>query len=226
MPSHIDCYLDCASLYSFFAFLHLCKIRPQLASHGVSVDFHPVLLGGVHRASGNEPPWTLPAKAAYMELDIARTARFHGVSGVAQPAFFPASTVMAQRILCYVKATFPQHAFEQTLLSFFRSLWVLPHADISKPDVVRGVLDGLHLYSDAQVDAILAAPAQKEWKDCLTSNTRRVVELGAFGAPWMWVQDGNGKEEPFFGSDRFHFIWEFLGLPWQESGLLPPTSKL
>ncbi|CAK5280816.1 unnamed protein product [Mycena citricolor] len=192
------------------------------------ISFHPVLLGGVHRASGawaaaacggvsasvvilarylggNEPPRTLPAKVAYMELDIARTARYQGVSGVAQPAFFPASTVMAQRILCYVKATLPQPAFEQTLLSFFRSLWVLPHADISKPDVVRGVLDKLHLYSEAQIDAILAAPAQKERKDCLTNNTRRVVELGAFGAPWISIRTEkcSGSYMVRTGSGRF-----------------------
>ncbi|CAK5266033.1 unnamed protein product [Mycena citricolor] len=200
MPYHIDCYLDCASsCFSIYArsghsLPHTVSRSSAYASgHLVPrehkthqlISFHPVLLGGVHRASGawaaaayggvsasvvvlvrylggNEPPRTLPAKAAYLELDIARTARYHGVSGVAQPAFFPVSTVMAQRILCYVKATLPQPAFEQTLLSFFRSLWVLPHADISKPDVVRGVLDELHLYSEAQIDAILAAPAQKE----------------------------------------------------------------
>lgn len=27
------------------------------------------------------------------------------------------------------------------------------------------------------------------------------------------VHDGKGNVEPFFGSDRFHFMWDYLGLP-------------
>lgn len=48
---------------------------------------------------------------------------------------------------------------------------------------------------------------------------------GAFGSPWFWVRNGEGKEEPFFGSDRFHFMWEYLGLPWQDIEILPPGAK-
>lgn len=49
----------------------------------------------------------------------------------------------------------------------------------------------------------MKAGTEKEWKDKLTANTQKVLDQGAFGAPWMWVQNSNGKEEPFFGSDRY-----------------------
>lgn len=50
---------------------------------------------------------------------------------------------------------------------------------------------------------ILKAASEKEWKDKLLANTQKALDLGAFGAPWFWVRNGEGKEEPFFGSDRY-----------------------
>lgn len=66
---------------------------------------------------------------------------------------------------------------------------------------------------------------EKEWKDRLTGNTKEALDQGAFGAPWMWVTNAKGVSEPFFGSDRFHFMWEFLGLPWQDLAILPKGAK-
>lgn len=57
-----------------------------------------------------------------------------------------------------------------------------------------------------------------------------VHDQGAFGCPWFWVVNterrahgGHGRGglegesekvggEPFFGSDRWHFIWDYLGV--------------
>ena len=50
---------------------------------------------------------------------------------------------------------------------------------------------------------ILKAASEMEWKDKLLANTQKALDLGAFGAPWFWVRNGEGKEEPFFGSDRY-----------------------
>ncbi len=61
----------------------------------------------------------------------------------------------------------------------------------------------------------------QEWKDALSSNTKKVLDQGAFGAPWMWVRNHEEKEEPFFGADRFHFMWEFLGLKWRDIEIIP-----
>jgi hypothetical protein len=30
-----------------------------------------------------------------------------------------------------------------------------------------------------------------------------VEKQGAFGCPWFWVTNSEGKSEPFFGSDRY-----------------------
>jgi 2-hydroxychromene-2-carboxylate isomerase len=107
-----------------------------------------------------------------------------------------------QRALCYIKATFPQSTFERAWLAFFRANWVPPHANLSEPDTFRAVLRATKLFSDAEADAIYAATQEKQWKDALLENTKKVLDQGAFGAPWMWVRNAQGKEEPFFGSDR------------------------
>lgn len=73
----------------------------------------------------------------------------------------------------------------------------------------------------------MAKAVDKEWKDKLSSNTKEALDQGAFGAPWMWVTNAEGVCEPFFGSDRFHFMWEFLGLPKRDLEILPKKeSKL
>lgn len=53
------------------------------------------------------------------------------------------------------------------------------------------------------------------------------------------MRNSEGKEEPFFGSDRFvfppfyfsllmttrfHFMWDFLGLPYQDVQIIPPKE--
>ncbi|KAJ7877448.1 putative glutathione S-transferase kappa 1 [Mycena leptocephala] len=235
MAGHIDCYMDISSYYSFLAFVFLLKHREVLATHDVSVDFHPIFLGGVNVSTGNKPPWTLPAKKSYGAFETKRAQKYFGVPDIQAPEFFPILSILVRRsssalhsaqltwtaqplrALCYIKATFPQSTFEQAWLAFFRASWIPPHANLSQQAISAPCWAS---------DAILAAAQEKQWKDRLLENNTKVLELGAFGAPWMWVRNAQGKEEPFFGSDRFHFVWEYLGLPWKDFELLPRQAKL
>ncbi|KAJ7757636.1 putative glutathione S-transferase kappa 1 [Mycena metata] len=226
MAGHIDCYMDTSSFYSFLCLVFLLKHQKLLASHDVSVEFIPVFLGGINVGSGNKPPWTLPAKAAYGEFEMKRAMAYHNVPGIERPSFFPVLTVLPQRALCYIKDTFPRSTFEQAWIAFFRASWIPRQLDLSKPDVLETMLRESKLFSAQEVDAICAAAKTQEWKDRLTANTKTALDLGAFGAPWLMVRNAEGKVEPFFGSDRFYFIWEYLGLPWKDFELLPRRAKL
>jgi 2-hydroxychromene-2-carboxylate isomerase len=54
----------------------------------------------------------------------------------------------------------------------------------------------------------------------LTRVTEKVArDLGAYGCPWFWVYDGKGNAEPFFGSDRFHYMWDYLDIPHEDLAL-------
>jgi len=219
MGGKIDCYLDCTSFYGFLAFKHLLKDREILKSYDVEVEFHPVFLGGINAMSGNKPPWTLPAKAAYGVFDSDRAKKYFGLQDIRKPDFFPILSVLPQRAILYIKANYPTAKFETVFYSLFLALWVPPQSNLSKSANLHALL--LENFTSVQADEIIASAGTSAVKQQLTDITKMVVEKqGAFGSPWCWVTNSEGKSEPFFGSDRFHFMWEFLGLPWQDIKLL------
>jgi glutathione S-transferase kappa 1 len=80
--------------------------------------------------------------------------------------------------------------------------------NITVTEVLHEELTKLKLFSPKEVDEIMAAAETKEWKDRLLANTQEALDKGAFGAPWFWVRNVEGKEEPFFGSDRYVSVGE------------------
>lgn len=129
-------------------------------------------------------------------------------------------SLQPQRCLVYVKK-----AYATKYIAFFKAcfenLW-LEHKDISVPSNLRSAL--LKVFDEYQTEEILRAAETPQVKEALMNNTIHAFkELGAFGCPWFWVYDGKGHAEPFFGSDRFHFMWDYLGLPHQDLKLIQPS---
>lgn len=82
------------------------------------------------------------------------------------------------------------------------------------------------MFTAAEADAIAAGATSQPAKDQLMAATKEATDRGAFGAPWLWMTNDAGDEEPFFGSDRFHFVYKFLGLPYQDVTLVDtPTAR-
>ncbi|KAJ5133157.1 hypothetical protein N7448_001813 [Penicillium atrosanguineum] len=223
MSGKIDAFVDCVSPYSYYATLYLRKNRKALESHGVEVEFHPVFLGGINVGSGNKPPWTLPAKANYSKFDSERACKYFGVPPIKTPDFFPILSIMPQRCMIYIKRTYSQERFETTFLSLWEWMYH-KNIDISKPEHLAELLKS-HNYSDQEIKAILGAAQSPEYKEALTANTQKALDQGAYGAPWFWVKNQYGKEEPFFGSDRFAFMWQYLGLPFQDVTIVENAGK-
>ncbi|KAL6231625.1 hypothetical protein BDW75DRAFT_219632 [Aspergillus navahoensis] len=206
----IECYIDIVSPYSFYAFTYLQSNRAALEALDVEVEFIPVFLGGINVGSGNKPPWTLPAKAAYSRYDGKRAQRYFG-HDFETPSFFPILSLLPQRALTVVKQTYPKNKYEAVFRSCFETMWY-GHIDISSPENLAIALG--KVFDKNQIQEILAGANKPETKQVLTDVTAKAVkELGAFGCPWFWVYDGKGNAEPFFGSDRFHYMWDYLGLP-------------
>ncbi|KAK4106812.1 DSBA-like thioredoxin domain-containing protein [Parathielavia hyrcaniae] len=253
MGGKIDCYLDIASLYSYLAFLELQKNRDLLASHNVQVEYHPILLGGISALSGNPPPWTLRAKARYLTHDARRSVARQGPPS--PPISFPADlmqrgmTVAPMRCLLYIKQHHPAEVFESALHYLFHLFWSPPNADLTRLESVAGALGEVPrgfegagtgsgtgvregegreklLFTEAEVREIVEGASEEEIKIGLKGVTQEALGKGAFGAPWLWVVDERtGRGEPFFGSDRFHFVYEFLGLPYTNVMLLPASDE-
>lgn len=175
--------------------------------------------------TGNKPPWTLPAKAAYSKFDSERACKYFGVPQIKTPDFFPILSIFVglspisfpflslflfpaihtdhsqpQRCMIYIKRHYHQERYETTFLSLWEWMYH-KNIDISKPEHLAELLKS-HSYTDREIKDILEAAKSPEYKDALTANTQKALDQGAYGAPWFWVRNNEGKEEPFFGSDR------------------------
>ena len=101
--------------------------------------------------------------------------------------------------MLYIKDNYPQEQYEKQFGDLWQSYW-REHKDISKPENMKQCLQ--RHFSDSEADDILKGGTSPKYKKLLTDETARLVEKGAFGAPWYLVTNKEGKEEPFFGSDR------------------------
>lgn len=101
--------------------------------------------------------------------------------------------------MVFVKSAFPTSKYEASFLELWVAMWE-QGLDLSKPDLLAQVL--ARHFEDEDVRGILEAANSPEWKRKLQDNTQRALDKGAFGAPWFWVRNKRGVEEPFFGSDR------------------------
>ena len=59
---------------------------------------------------------------------------------------------------------------------------------------------GKKLFTDEDVKKIMEG--RESTKEKVKQLTAEAVDKGAFGAPWLWVTNRDGKSESFFGSDR------------------------
>ena len=97
------------------------------------------------------------------------------------------------------------------MLHLFKSFWTPPNLNVSKMDVLSKVLAETPaaaggsgtMFSPEEVKAILEGAQSAECKGMLKRTTTEALERGAFGAPYFWVTNAEGKAEPFFGNDRY-----------------------
>ena len=190
MTKSVDFYFDVGSPTAYLAHNRLKQLKLE---YGCSVIYHPVLLGGLFKASGNSSPVTVPAKGRYMMMeDLPRFAKLYNVPLNTNP-HFPINTLNLMR---GAVSSLDEEYFDTYIDTIFNSIWV-ESRNMGDIDTVIEVL------SDAGLDAksILDATQNPEVKQQLISNTEQAVERGLFGAPTMFV-DG----EMFFGQDRLQFV--------------------
>ncbi|OTA94543.1 hypothetical protein M434DRAFT_394600 [Hypoxylon sp. CO27-5] len=242
MAGRIDLYIDLASLYSYIILAQVLKTQNLLKQHSVEIEIHPVLLGAINAGSGNQPPWVLPAKRAYGSHDARRSLRAAGLKNVSPPGDLmeAGKTQIPLRALHHVKRHYSLGTYLATWRYLFHAFWTLHEPPIT-PEALRKALSDVpvdfspeeasgrgkkKLFTTSEVDGILRAAASLEYKNVLRQTTQTALKRGAFGAPWLWVtNEGTKESEPFFGSDRWNHVYEFLGLPYQDVTLLPPKTE-
>ncbi|MDP9045092.1 MAG: 2-hydroxychromene-2-carboxylate isomerase, partial [Pseudomonadota bacterium] len=135
MSKQVEFFFDVGSPTSYLAWTQL----PELCRRaGAQLVYRPILLGGVFQATGNASPASVPAKARYMDIDMARHARRYGVPLSSNP-FFPVNTLILMRGATGVQLRAPAR-FPDYLRTVFEAMWVTP-CNLNEPAVAAAVLD-------------------------------------------------------------------------------------
>lgn len=182
------------------AYLAWWPLREMLERQGAELEITPVFLGGMHKLTGNAPPFARDAeirgKNAYASLEMRRFIDRHGLTGFRMPEQFPFNTILPQRMLLAADGA-ERVALAEALL---KALWE-DGVSAGDPDALATAASAAGL--DAR--AILAATQEDAVKQRLIANTDSAVERGAFGIPTFFVGD-----EMWFGKERLGQIEEFL----------------
>jgi len=185
----IEFLFDFGSPTSYLAWTQVPAIAER---HGATIDYQPVLLGAIHKASNNRSPVACAAKAIWMNHDLERFAKRYGVPMGINP-HFPINTLLLMRGATALKGTDRFHPYLETI---FRAMWVEP-VNLNDPAVLGATLSAAGF--DPQ--ELLELTSRQETKDALRETTESAIARGVFGAPTIFVGD-----EMHFGQDRLDFV--------------------
>lgn len=189
--SQVTFYFDVGSPYSYLA---ATQVPGLSEATGVPFAYRPVLLGGVFKASGNDMPARVAAKARYMLHDLARWAECYDVP-FRMSSRFPANTILVQRVLTAI-CDGDETRLPEATLALFRAMWV-EDRDVTDPAVVAEALSSVSLDAEHWLTAAGTQPV----KDRLRALTDEAVARGMFGAPAFIVGD-----DLYWGNDRMDLL--------------------
>ena len=189
MAKNIEFYFDFGSPTAYLAFTQLQLIAEK---NKINLEYYPILLGGVFKATGNNPPASVPAKGKYMMVDLQRFADKYKVPYKRNP-YFPVNTLSLMRgAVSYQE----DGDFLKYVNVMFKNMWIEPK-NLNDDEVLKKVL----IDNNFDADDFIKRISDQNTKNKLISNTENAVKKGAFGAPTIFVGD-----EMFFGQDRMEFI--------------------
>jgi 2-hydroxychromene-2-carboxylate isomerase len=190
MTKIVEFYFDVGSPTAYLAYNRLKQLQKQ---YNCVIDYRPVLLGGLFKASGNSSPVMVPAKGRYMMMDdLPRFAKLYDVPLNNNP-HFPINTLNLMR---GAVAALHGDYFDTYISAVFNAIWV-DSKNMGDMETVIEVLSTAGL----NAPSILESTQDADIKAKLITNTEDAVKRGLFGAPTMFVD-----EEMFFGQDRLQFV--------------------
>jgi len=183
------------------AYLAYRALPPILARTGAELVITPCLLGGLFKATGNQPPMVafagVKGKIEYEMLEIKRFIAKHGLTKYRMNLHFPVNTLMLMRGLVAARLRGGEAAYlEMGLQGLWEEGLKLDDKDVLARRIAEAGLDAERLLEDAQLPEV---------KQSLADSTAAVGRRGAFGVPTFFV-----GEEMFFGKDRLGQVEEEL----------------
>lgn len=198
MAKHVEFLFDFVSPNAYLAYYPLKELA---ARQDAEIIITPIFLGGMHKLTGNAPPFIRNAevkgKNAYTMLEMQRFITKHGFDKFTMNPHFPFNSITLQRLLVAAKEDGRDLEFIDFLLPY---VWE-QGADMTDPDALTALLAASPFDGAALAERIQSP----ELKQQLVDNTAEAVERGAFGIPTFFVGG-----EMFFGKDRLVQVEEEL----------------
>jgi 2-hydroxychromene-2-carboxylate isomerase len=166
---------------------------------GATFRYVPCLLGGIFKATGNQPPMVafgaIKGKLDYEMLESRRFIAKHGLTRFQFNPHFPVNTLMLMRgaIAAEMDDRLADYV-EAGLTSMWEQGLKMDDPEVYVEAMTKAGLDGAALLERTQDPTVKAK---------LVENTTAAVERGAFGIPTFYVGD-----EMFFGKDRLGQVEE------------------
>jgi len=182
------------------AYLIWQPLNDLAEKHGATIEITPVFLSGMHKLTGNAPPFVRDAevkgKNDYAMLEMNRFIARHALTKFRMNPKFPFNTITLQRMLIALEPE-KRAGFIATLLP---AIWE-QGLDVTDSETLGKILqDG-----GFDVQELVTKTQDPAIKQALIDNTENAVERGAFGIPTIYV-DG----EMYFGKERLDQIEEQL----------------
>ena len=192
MTKNVTFCFDFGSPYSYLAYNNLNSIREA----GGEVTIMPVLLGGIFKATGNQPPATVQKKGEYMFKDINRWSKKLDIPFKMNP-YFPILTVPHMRGAVLAQR---ENILEKYMQVMFEAIWVKA-MNLNDQEILTNIAEKSGIDPNQFAEEI----SSDEIKNKLRENTEFAISKGAFGVPTYYLDD-----EMFWGIDSVKFLLEVL----------------
>ena len=192
MAKNVTFCFDFGSPYSYLAYNNLNSIREA----GGEVTIMPVLLGGIFKATGNQPPATVQKKGEYMFKDINRWSKKLDIPFKMNP-YFPILTVPHMRGAVLAQR---ENILEKYMQVMFEAIWVKA-MNLNDQEILTNIAEKSGIDPNQFAEEI----SSDEIKNKLRENTEFAISKGAFGVPTYYLDD-----EMFWGIDSVKFLLDDL----------------
>tara|TARA_B100000900_G_scaffold139389_1_gene118133 strand:- start:103 stop:687 length:585 start_codon:yes stop_codon:yes gene_type:complete len=192
MTKNVTFCFDFGSPYSYLAYNNLNSIREA----GGEVAIMPVLLGGIFKATGNQPPATVQKKGEYMFKDINRWSKKLDIPFKMNP-YFPILTVPHMRGAVLAQR---ENILEKYMQVMFEAIWVKA-MNLNDQEILTNIAEKSGIDPNQFAEEI----SSDEIKNKLRENTEFAISKGAFGVPTYYLDD-----EMFWGIDSVKFLLDDL----------------
>ena len=192
MTKNVTFCFDFGSPYSYLAYNNLNSIREA----GGEVAIMPVLLGGIFKATGNQPPATVQKKGEYMFKDINRWSKKLDIPFKMNP-YFPILTVPHMRGAVLAQR---ENILEKYMQVMFEAIWVKA-MNLNDQEILTNIAEKSGIDPNQFAEEI----SSDEIKNKLRENTESAISKGAFGVPTYYLDD-----EMFWGIDSVKFLLDDL----------------